>query len=128
VLTHEIGGIVALGVFKMGWSLGEVIRRFSTLSKKAFTKRRSLDKPAISWLFQPFCTFRYQSDGINQALQTAFGDGFLFGQTKSNPEEHEACCDMVKMGVVSCLEGRCQPCLITNYNRNPKPSGNANHM
>lgn len=125
VLTHAIGGIVALGVFKMGWKLEDAIRHFSHLSKKAFTKRRSLDIPAISWLFEPFCTFRYQSDGINQALQSAFGKEFLFGQPKMRA--YEVSGDKVIIGVVSCLEGRNQPCLIANYNRNPKPNGNEKH-
>lgn len=114
-----------MGVFKMGWNVQEAIGHFFRLSEKAFTKRRSLDMPAISWLFAPFCTFQYQSEGIKQALQTAFGHDFLFGQAKSRA--HEASTDMVKIGVVTCLEGRNQPCLIANYNRNSKENGTKKH-
>ncbi|KAK3358353.1 hypothetical protein B0T24DRAFT_685617 [Lasiosphaeria ovina] len=67
-------------------------------------------------MVEPFCTFKYRSDGINNALEEAFGrDSYLFGHGRTSSFTRSG--DSVKVGVVSCLEGRSQPCLIANHNR-----------
>jgi len=113
------GGVIALGIFEKRWSPDNAKRLFRDLIVDAFTKRRRLKIPAISRVVEPFCTFKYQSIGIDNALQDAFGGGeYLFGQS-TMPTASGA--DIVKVGVVSCLEGQNQPCLIANYGRNPRP-------
>jgi len=64
--------------------------------------------PIFSKLAEPFCDHKYTSSGIESALKESFGTGFLFGQTTS----HAVDGDRVKVGVVTCQEGRRQPCLI----------------
>jgi len=81
----------------------------------AFSRRKALKVPLLSKFAEPFCDFKYKSAGINDTLLRAFGDGYLFGQTNSGGNVG----DRVKVGVVTCIEGRHQPCLIANYSRNP---------
>lgn len=113
----DTGGIIALGVFEMGWSPEEAAKEFRKLAHQAFTKKLRLRIPVIKLVADYFCTFRYQSTGIENALKAAFGNAFLFGQSKRDTSPYRG--DDVKVGVVSCMEGRNQPCLIANYNRNP---------
>ena len=101
----------------MGWSPKDAAKKFSKLAQQAFTKKLRLRIPVVKYFVEYFCTFRYQSTGIENALKAAFGDAFLFGQSKRDTSSYRG--DDVKVGVVSCIEGRDQPCLIANYNRNP---------
>ena len=105
-----------MGVFERNWTLSKAENHFRELSREAFSIRKALAVPILSKIAEPFCDFKYKSSGINKALQKAFGgDNFLFGQTKGRHRLG----DQVKVGVVACLEGRYQPCLIANYSRNP---------
>ncbi|EXK77612.1 hypothetical protein FOQG_17687 [Fusarium oxysporum f. sp. raphani 54005] len=116
VIGTSTGGLVALGVFERNWTLSEAENHFRELSREAFSIRKALAVPILSKIAEPFCDFKYKSSGINKALQRGFGnDNFLFGQTKGRHRLG----DQVKVGVVACLEGRYQPCLIANYSRNP---------
>ena len=103
-----IGGIVGLGVFEKRWTLSSADSRFRSLAASAFSLRRALRVPIFSKLAEPFCDHKYTSSGIESALKESFGTGFLFGQTTS----HAVDGDRVKVGVVTCQEGRRQPCLI----------------
>ncbi|KAK3941958.1 hypothetical protein QBC46DRAFT_352819 [Diplogelasinospora grovesii] len=114
VVGTSTGGIVALGVFEKGWTLDTAIQRFRSLAFDAFTLRPALSLPVLSIFAEPFCDYRYKSSGIESTLQQCFGDGFLFGQASTSTRG-----DQVKVGVVTCLEGRNQPCLAANYSRNP---------
>lgn len=114
------GGIVALGVFERRWTLTEAKRRFQSLARQAFSLRRALSVPVLSAMIQPFCDYKYKTSGIEEALKESFGEEFMFGQLRDRPED--AVGDQVKVGVVTCIEGRYQPCLIANYSRNPVAS------
>ncbi|KAM0227446.1 hypothetical protein ACHAP5_012176 [Fusarium lateritium] len=115
VIGTSTGGLVALGVFERNWSMSYAENRFSDLSRQAFSIRKALAVPVISKFAEPFCEFKYKSAGINNSLQKAFEDDYLFGQTKNGRKAG----DQVKVGVVAQVEGRFQPCLIANYSRNP---------
>lgn len=115
---HWLGGIIALGVFEMGWTPAQASAEFRKLAQQAFTKKLRLRIPLFKYVAEYFCTFRYRSSGIEEALKSAFGShAYLFGQPKQTASTNRG--DEVKVGVVSCMEGRDQPCLIANYNRNP---------
>ncbi|KAF7556928.1 hypothetical protein G7Z17_g1027 [Cylindrodendrum hubeiense] len=115
VIGTSTGGLVALGVFENNWSLNEADRYFNSLLKEAFSARRLIAVPVLSKVAEPFMTHKYKTAGINNTLQANFGKNFLFGQT----ELLQSTGDRVKVGVVTCLEGQNQPCLIANYSRNP---------
>ncbi|KAI1375162.1 hypothetical protein F4677DRAFT_446666 [Hypoxylon crocopeplum] len=120
VIGTNAGGIVALGVFEKGWAPKDSIRKFERFAEGAFTKRRSLQVPVVDKIFEPFYTFKYRTSGIEDALREAFGEDYLFGHDDSDASSQG---DSTKTGVVSCLDGRNQPCLIANYNRNPRQGG-----
>ena len=102
----------------MGWTPKRAINEFRNLARQAFTKKLRLRMPVIKYIAEYFCTFQYESIGIESALQSAFKPhAYLFGQPREI-STHDAG-DDVKVGVVSCLKGRDQPCLIANYNRDP---------
>jgi hypothetical protein len=122
VVGTSTGGIVALGVFDKGWPLSHAIQTFRDLATTAFRCRRALRIPIYSSLAVPFCAFKYESAGIVEALKSSLGEDFLFGQAKGGSGATSLPCDQVKVGVVSCLDSRFQPCLLANYSRNPSGS------
>ncbi|KAF7557012.1 hypothetical protein G7Z17_g1022 [Cylindrodendrum hubeiense] len=120
VVGTSTGGIVALGVFHKGWDPKKSISTFQKLAHSAFSLRMRLGTPVIKSLVQPFCSYRYTSASVEQALKQHFGkEPYLFGpSTESNKRE-----DWVKVGVVTCLQSKNDPSLIANYSRDP--SGNS---
>lgn len=102
----------------MGWTPEEASSQLRKLAYQAFTKQLRLRIPVIKYVVESFSMSRYQSSGIEDALKDVFGsDAYLFGQGRRGAASNRG--DDVKVGVVSCLEARDQPCLIANYNRNP---------
>ncbi|KLP22787.1 calcium-independent phospholipase A2 [Fusarium fujikuroi] len=123
VVGTSTGGIVALGVFHQRWSTDDAINRFRALARRAFTLRLGLGNSFIKAIAQPFYEFLYTSEGIEQSLQDSFGDSNLFGASlnqRNNSRSRTGGRDWVKVGVVSCLQGRSQAKLIANYSRNPR--------
>ncbi|KAF5688686.1 calcium-independent phospholipase [Fusarium denticulatum] len=119
VVGTSTGGIVALGVFHQRWSTDDAINRFRALARRAFTPRLGLGNSFIKAIAQPFYEFLYTSEGIEQSLQDSFGDSNLFGASLGK-RNRAGGRDWVKVGVVSCLQGRNQAKLIANYSRNPR--------
>ncbi|KAG7419804.1 Calcium-independent phospholipase A2-gamma [Fusarium oxysporum f. sp. rapae] len=123
VVGTSTGGIVALGIFHQRWSTDDAINRFRDLARKAFTLRLGLGNSFIKAIAQPFYEFLYMSEGIEQSLQDSFGGSNLFGASldqRNNSRSRIGGRDWVKVGVVSCLQGRNQAKLIANYSRNPR--------
>ncbi|CZR42619.1 uncharacterized protein FPRO_09922 [Fusarium proliferatum ET1] len=123
VVGTSTGGIVALGVFHQRWSTDDAINRFRALARRAFTLRLGLGNSFIKAIAQPFYEFLYTSEGIEQSLQDSFGGSNLFGASlnqRNNSRSRTGGRDWVKVGVVSCLQGRNQAKLIANYSRNPR--------
>ncbi|KAM7201004.1 hypothetical protein V8F20_005013 [Naviculisporaceae sp. PSN 640] len=124
-LGTSTGGIIALAVFEKHWTLDHAKRLFRSLATNAFTLRPRLSVPVISAMIEPFLDHRYTSAGIEGALRDTLGDDFLFGQPKTSPQSSGRAIpigDATKVGVVTCLEGRSQACLIANYSRDPQRS------
>jgi hypothetical protein len=111
------GGIIALGLFKNNWSMETAINEFERLSETAFSKRMWLRVPMFRHTAQLLYSYRFKSEGIESALQQAFGQGPLFGHNKSSLP------DTVKVGVVSGALGERQPYIFTNYSRDVAASG-----
>ncbi|QDS72494.1 hypothetical protein FKW77_010061 [Venturia effusa] len=110
------GGIIALGLFKMEWSVEAAILKFKDLSHEAFSSRQLLSVPGFKNVAQVFCSYRYESAGIQRALKSAFGLDPLFGQAEG------AKCERVKVGVVAAVRENSRPYLFSNYSRNPTDS------
>jgi hypothetical protein len=99
----------------MDWTVDDAISKFVELSKEAFSPRRLLRVPGFKNAAQMFCSYRYESSGIEHALQKAFGTSHLFGQRK------KATADQVKVGVIAAEQSSSKPYLFTNYARNHTP-------
>lgn len=105
-----------MGIFHQNMSPEAGLGMFRLLASDAFSLRLRLKAPIVKSMVQPFCTFLYKSRGIEGALQRQFGENsYLFGADEASRTSS----DEVKVGVVSCLEGRNVPALIANYSRNP---------
>jgi hypothetical protein len=111
------GGIIALGLFKENWSIDTAITEFERLSEVAFSKRIGLKLPMFRHTAQLLYSYRYKSEGIESALQQAFGQGPLFGHDKASSP------DTVKVGVVAGVLGERRPYIFTNYSRDEPASG-----
>lgn len=111
-----IGGIVALGLFKMNWSVERAMHEFEKLSNLAFSKRQWLKVPVFRHGAQLLYSHRFMSEGIDGALQKAFSQGYLFGDSYSSVEK-------VKVGVVAGVPGGRRPYLFSNYSRNSTGQG-----
>jgi hypothetical protein len=99
----------------MDWTVEQALHQFLDLSRSAFSKRELLRYPVFKDVAQLFCSYRYKSDGIDDALIKAFGNDPLFGQRRTALE------DRVKVGVVAGIRGDHRPYLFANYNRNRNP-------
>jgi predicted acylesterase/phospholipase RssA len=106
------GGIIALGLFKMGWSVERAIRKFEELSAEAFSKSDYTGIPIFRHSTQLLYSHRYKGEGLENALKQAFGQGQLFGPNEFSPSEK------VKVGVLAAVPGGRRPYLFTNYSRN----------
>ncbi|KAL9611586.1 MAG: hypothetical protein Q9167_003775 [Letrouitia subvulpina] len=111
------GGIVALGIFKMNWSVDRAISKFEKLSQEAFSKCRWLKVPLFRNAAQLLYSHRFKSEGIEGALQNAFRQGRLYGFSEHTSSER------VKVGVVASVLGSHRPYLLTNYSRDSMGQG-----
>ena len=101
-----------MGLFKMGWSVEKAISEFERLSAQAFAESDHRGIPKFRHSTQLLYSHRYKGEGLNGALQRAFGQGLLFGSSKSSTSEK------VKVGVLAAVPGGRRPYLFTNYSRN----------
>ena len=104
----------------MNWSVDYTLRKFRTLSRDAFSSRELLQIPIFRHTAQLFCSYRYESRGIERALRGAFGTGQLFGQSVDSHHVQE---NRVKTGVVAGIPGGRRPYLFANYSRNSTGKG-----
>jgi hypothetical protein len=109
------GGIIALVLFKRNWNIDQALAVFRELSAKAFSPRKLLNYlplPVFRHSAQLLFSYKYKSQGIEDALQEAFGNGALYGQSK------DAKADLAKVGVVAAVRANDKPYLFANYARN----------
>ncbi|GAB1318162.1 FabD/lysophospholipase-like protein [Madurella fahalii] len=116
IVGTSTGGLVALGLGAMGWSVDTCIDRFEDLCTKAFTRRKG------GFIVENFHHSNYQTTSLEEALQTAFSeDMLLFGG------EHRAESSIlsVKVAVTSFSLTDNKAFVLSNYNR---PWGSRNSM
>ncbi len=107
-IGHSTGGIVALGLGAMGWSVDTCIDRFRDLCTEAFTRRRG------GILVESFHHSKYHTTTLESALRKAFsGDRLLFGGgCQASPS-----IPVVKVAVTSFSLLENITAVLSNYNR-----------
>jgi patatin-like phospholipase/acyl hydrolase len=113
VVGSGMGGVTALGLFKVDWSIENALKQFTDLCQSSFSRRLFLQVPGFRHPAQMLFSYRYKTEGVEKALKERFGEESLFGQPK------DARSDSVKVGVVAAMHSRKRPFLFTNYSRNP---------
>jgi hypothetical protein len=101
----------------MDWTMDKAIHEFISLSKQVFSKRKWLKPPILHHASQLMYSHRYKTDLVEAALQSAFGQGLLFGFNGS------AKSDRVMVGVVAGVDGGRHLFLFTDYSRDSRGSG-----
>ena len=105
----------------MDWSVDYNPKKFKKLCRDAFSPRQLLKIPLFRNTAQLFCSYRYESEGIERTLRRTFGPGHLFGQSVDPSHLQE---NRVKTGVVAGIPGGRRPYLFANYSRNSTGEGN----
>lgn len=107
-IGNSTGGIVALGLGAMGWSVETCIDRFRDLCAKAFTRRKG------GIVVESFHHSKYQTTTLESALQEAFPDKRLLfgGGCKASTS-----IPMVKVAVTSFSVVENKTAVLSNYNR-----------
>ncbi|KAI9715117.1 MAG: hypothetical protein M1828_001052 [Chrysothrix sp. TS-e1954] len=111
------GGLIILGLFFKHWSPTECLERFEQLAKKLFRRRLSgstiLDR-LQEFVMSYLADCRYDSGGIEDAINETFGDDILMFNPLSND---------TKVAITATTARDSSPCLFTNYNGRRRPRG-----
>ncbi|KAH6848113.1 hypothetical protein B0I37DRAFT_376721 [Chaetomium sp. MPI-CAGE-AT-0009] len=108
IVGTSTGGIVALGLGAMGWSVDSCIKRFRELCTEAFTRRKG------GILVESFHHSKYQTTTLEATLRKAFGDDRLLfgGSCQAGPS-----IPAVKVAVTSFSFVENKAVVLSNYNR-----------
>ncbi|TGJ87061.1 hypothetical protein E0Z10_g1710 [Xylaria hypoxylon] len=112
VVGTSTGGIISLGFGHELWSIDECIERFRALVGKAFTPRKGQEIRGIRHLQLFIKRSKYETKPIEDALQSAFGDGNLFGTRQKNGSHR------LKVAVAAVSEAGTKSLVLSNYNTN----------
>lgn len=106
------GGIIALGLTARDWTVAHCIDEFKSLCKKAFTLRRGMTVPGVSWFVQNYNHSMYETQPLQEALHSAFTEEqYLFGGRHTGVSSTD-----IKVAVTATsLLGK--PVTLANYNR-----------
>ena len=121
ILTHVIGGLVAIGLFLMRWSPDESLSRFEYIAVKTFeTKLKNEKSSLIQYVRRLWGTFiqdcRYDSSIIGKAFRTPLG----VSPAMFNPLQ----CD-TRVAVTTTTARKNFPCLLSNYNGSQRSKKNS---
>jgi len=112
------GGIVALGLGQMGWSVAECIARFETLCKEIFTPRVGANLTIIGTLVEGIHHSRYETQPMERTLKAAFSEnGLLFGGLQEEKPHLGGRSQTLHVGVVAASVESNKAFVLTNYNR-----------
>ncbi|KAI0965763.1 hypothetical protein F4678DRAFT_467205 [Xylaria arbuscula] len=109
VVGTSTGGILSLGFGHELWSVEECIERFKAVVGEAFTPRKGQVQGFhhIQLLIQGS---KYETKPIENALQSSFGNGNLFGDRQKNGTQR------LKVAVAAVSEAGTRALVLSNYN------------
>ncbi|QDS77600.1 hypothetical protein FKW77_001933 [Venturia effusa] len=112
IVGTSTGGLIALGLGSMGWSVEECTESFQSMCKAAFTRRLGVDIPGIGLLVENYKHSRYATRPMEQVLKDAFTEHeYLFGgPSRSNSSR-------TKVAVTATSLTGSSAIVFGNYNR-----------
>lgn len=112
IVGTSTGGIIALGLTARNWTLDECINHFQSFCTKAFTLRKGMSVPGVSWIVSNYNHSKYETQPLQEALVSAFSDEqYLFGGRRSDPGSMD-----VKVAVTATSAAG-NGVVLANYNR-----------
>lgn len=112
------GGLVALGLTTMNWSVEDCIENFEKLCEQAFTRRSGSSLPIIGAIVENYHHSKYQTATLDSSLKTAFPEDLhLFGGRRPA----DLCESSVKVAVTATSLAANKTYILSNYNR-PNPT------
>jgi hypothetical protein len=112
------GGLVALGLGHMGWSVAECITHFESLCRDIFTPWAGAGLPLIGTLVQEFHHSKYQTQPMERALKEVFSENrLLFGGLQEKSPGFGSRSRTVNVAVVATSVVCNKAFVLSNYNR-----------
>lgn len=111
--TNSTGGIIALGLASMNWTVDKCIEQFQSLCDQAFTRRIGGEIPLVGHLIDHHHHSKYQTKTLEDALKEAFTDDMqLFGGERSPESTHW----QVRVAVTATALAGNKTYILSNYN------------
>jgi len=112
------GGLVALGLGQMGWSVAECITRFETLCKGIFTPRVGINMAIIGTIVEGFHHSKYETQPMERTLKAVFSeDRLLFGGLQQETPRGGGRSQPLHVAVVAASVVSNKAFVLSNYNR-----------
>lgn len=114
IVGTSTGGIIALGLGAMNWTVSECIEQFELLSRSAFTRRAGTGLPLIGFLVENYHHSKYETKSLERTMTEAFtNDKYLFGGPRMSGLPQSP----VKVAVIATSLSARTPVVFANYNR-----------
>ena len=114
VVGTSTGGVIALGLVAMNWSVSECIEHFESLSRSAFTRRAGTSLPLVGFLVENYHHSKYETKSLERTMAQAFTKNqYLFGGQRMSGVAQSP----VKVAVVATSLSARTPVVFANYNR-----------
>ncbi|KAI0863768.1 hypothetical protein F4860DRAFT_521823 [Xylaria cubensis] len=122
--ANSTGGIIALGLASMNWTVDKCIEQFESLCDQAFTRRTGSMIPLVSHLVEHHHHSKYQTTTLESALKAAFTDDMhLFGGERL-PEFNQW---QVKVAVTATALAGNKTYVLSNYNGHRENQKSSNY-
>ncbi|KAK0631476.1 hypothetical protein B0T14DRAFT_3900 [Immersiella caudata] len=118
IVGTSAGGLVALGLGQMDWSVAECIAHFEGLCKEIFTPRVGAHHAIIGTVVEGLHHSRYETQPMERAFKTVFSENrLLFGGPQEERRESGSSSQTVKVAVVATSVACNKAFVLSNYNR-----------
>lgn len=111
------GGIIAIGLGSMGWSLSKCVQQFESLCKNAFKKRKGSNLPGIGFLVSSSNHSQYQTQPLEKALRDTFGSESFFGGSRNLANTRIDALNRTTRVAVTTTTTSGTVVVLANYNR-----------
>lgn len=109
IVGTSTGGLVALGLVSMDWSVDQCIHEFQSICRQSFARPFGSNIPGYSMIMETVRRSKYEIPPHEDALQAAYSrDDYLFGGFRRSNSR-------IKVGVTATTSSSIS--LLTNYNR-----------